>query len=70
LRRGVVEGQQLLDQRESDAGLGRHVQPFQLQLHVGVGLAAVEDRVFFLEVEQRARRDRDHQLVVQGCAHG
>jgi hypothetical protein len=61
----VVEGQQLLDQREGYAGLGRHVQAFQLQLHVGrvffdagrwLGChAGFKDLVFFFEIKQRAR---------------
>jgi Na+/H+-translocating membrane pyrophosphatase len=53
---GRVEAQQLAHQRERDPGLGRYVEPFQLQGHIGpvAGLAAAlfEDGVFLLEIEQ------------------
>jgi hypothetical protein len=44
---------------------GRLLQPFELQLHVGPVVALLEQLVFFLEVEQRARGDRDDQLAFQ-----
>ena len=49
---------------------GGHIQALALQLHVGAVVVFFEDAVFFLEVEQRARGDRHHQLVVQGQGHG
>ena len=71
MRGGIVEGQELAHQREGDARPRRLVQPFQLQAHVPGCIAAFEDAVLLLEIEQGARGDRHHQLVVegQGC-HG
>ena len=58
-----VERQQLVHQRKGHARPRRLVQTLQLQLHVGAVVAGLEEAVFFLEVEQRARRDRDDELA-------
>jgi hypothetical protein len=42
-----------LHQRERDAGLGRAVDPLELQLHVGAVVVGLEVLVLLLEVEQR-----------------
>jgi hypothetical protein len=55
LRGGIVEREQLLDQRKRHARLRRHFQPVQLQLHVGAVVPGLEQAVLFLEVEQRPR---------------
>ena len=52
--RGMVEGQQLPDQRKRHARLGRNFQPLQLQCHVGAVVALLEDFVFLLEIKQGA----------------
>ena len=68
-----VESQQLAHQRKSDAWLGRLVQAFQLQCHVGAvfmgAFSLVENRVLFLEIEQGARRNRHHQFALWRSAH-
>ena len=66
----VVEGQQLVDQREGHARARRMVQTLQLQLHVGAIVTGFEDAVLFFEIEERARRDRDDELAFQGGGHG
>jgi hypothetical protein len=61
---------QLAHQRVRDAGLGRHVEPLELQLHVALGIARIEQPVFFFEIEECAGRNGDDELVVQGDGHG
>ncbi|MDT4856818.1 hypothetical protein FQZ97_912210 [compost metagenome] len=70
LGRGVVEGQQLVHQRKRHPRLRRLLQPVQLQLHVSPVVASLEQAVFFFKVEQRPRRNRDHQLTIECCSHG
>ena len=70
LRVGVVEGQQLLHQRKRYPRLGGLLQTVQLQLHVSPVVTGLEEVVFFFEVEQRTRRNRDHQLTVKRYRHG
>ena len=72
--RRVIESQQFFDQRKRHARFGRHVEPFQLQLHVSrIALGAIEQRlrhaffkdaVFFFKVKQRPRGNGHHQLSV------
>jgi hypothetical protein len=64
-----IEAEQLLDERHGHAAGGRHVQPLELQVHVGTVVACLEQAVLLLEVEQRARRYRNDQLVLQGDGH-
>ena len=66
---GIVERQKLAHQRKRHARLGRLFQPPQLQLHISPVVALLEDLVFFFEVEQGTRRDRDDELAFQGCGH-
>ena len=70
LLRGLVEGQQLLDQRKRHARPRWNIQPVELQLHVALRVVRVEEAVFFFKIEQCARRNRHHQLVVQCHGHG
>jgi hypothetical protein len=42
----VVEAQQLADQRVGDARRGRHVDAVELQLHVALVVAGLEDACF------------------------
>ncbi|MCY1363544.1 hypothetical protein D9M69_503110 [compost metagenome] len=65
----VVEAQQLADQRRRDAGRGRFVDAVELQLHVALVVAGLEDLVFFFEVEQGPRGDRDHEFVFERYGH-
>jgi len=69
LGRRVVEGEELLHQRERHPRLGRLVDALELQLHVGPVVVGLEVAVFLLEVEQRPRRDRDDQLTFKRCRH-
>ena len=62
---GRVEAQQFAHQRERDAGRRRLIQARELQLHVGAVVGLLEDEVLLLEVEQRARGDRDDELAFQ-----
>ena len=62
---GVVEGEQLLTSENATPGLAACVEPLELQLHVGAVVVGLEVLVLLLEVEQRARRDRDDELTVQ-----
>ena len=66
---GRVEGQQLLHQREGDAGPRRLVHAFELQAHVGGIVLVLEDAVFLLEIEQRARGERDDELAFEAGGH-
>ena len=80
----VVESQQLFDQRKRHARLGRHIEPLQLQLHVGrvflharrclgpgvLREAGFKHLVFFLKIKQGARGNRHHELTLKTCQHG
>jgi len=66
---GGVEREQLAHQRKRHARRSRHVEPLALQVHVGAVIVLLEDAVLFLKIEQRARGDRDHQLVVERYSH-
>jgi len=70
LHRAAVEGQQLAHQGECHPRRRRNIQPLQLQPGIGLVLVLLENPVFFFKVEQRPRRDRDHQLVVESGSHG
>ncbi|OIQ62959.1 hypothetical protein GALL_555070 [mine drainage metagenome] len=48
----------------------RTLQPVELQAHIGRVVGLFEHLVFFLEIEQGARRNRHHQTVVQVGGHG
>jgi hypothetical protein len=65
----IVEGQQLVHQRKRHTGRRWLLQPVQLQLHVGPVVPGLEQPVLFLEVEQRPRRNRHHQLPIQRHRH-
>ena len=65
-----LKASSLLTSEKATPGARRHVQPLQLQLHVGAVVAALEEAVFFFEVEQRARRDGDDQLAFERGGHG
>ena len=69
LRARIVEGEQLLHQRERDARLGRRVEPLKLQRHVSTVVIGLEMLVLLLEVEQRARGDRDDELTRKRSSH-
>src|SRR5471030_2103716 len=64
-----VQRKQLLDQRQRDAGFSRNMKPRTLQRLVFTQIARFVDFVFFFEVKERPRRNRDHQLVVQRERH-
>src|SRR5690606_23740844 len=59
--RTLVEGQQLAHQWERDAGLEHVVLVGALVLGIGLDALALEQLVAVLQVEQRARGDRDDQ---------
>ena len=63
---GTVDGQQLLDQRERGAGRQDLVLVLDLVAMVGGDAGLGVDVVALGEVEQRARRDRDDELVGEG----
>src|SRR3546814_11432971 len=65
----VVEREQLADQRESDAGFGRHVGAFELQALIGAITLFVETLILGLEIEQCPRRQGHDQLVIKIYAH-
>jgi hypothetical protein len=65
----VVEGQQLVHQRERRPRPRRLLQPAELQLHVGAVVAGLEDSVLLFEVEQRARGDGDDEAAIEGGGH-
>ena len=46
-----------------------HLQPLELQLHVGAVVRRLEDAVLLLEVEERARGDGHHQLAGERDGH-
>ena len=50
--------------------MGWNIQPVELQLHVALRVVRVEEAVFFFKIEQCARRNRHHQLVIQCHGHG
>ena len=60
-----IESQQFFHQRKSHTRLGGLLQPIQLQLHVGAVVLLFEHAVFFFEIEQRPRRERNDQQIVQ-----
>ena len=64
-----VECQQLSTELERSALCRGPVQPRELQLLVAARVGLIEDRVLFFEVEQRAGRQRDDELVVQIGRH-
>ncbi|MCY1516561.1 hypothetical protein D9M68_511970 [compost metagenome] len=66
---GGVEGKQLLHQGEGIAGLQDFVLVGDLVLPIGLHTLAFVDLMAFLQVEQRPRGNRHHQLVVQSPAH-
>jgi len=59
----------LVHQREGHTRPRRLLQPLQLQLHVGMVVGSLEDAVLLLEVEQRARADRDDESTFQAGGH-
>ena len=63
LHRVGVEREELPHQVERDARLRRLVESVVLQPHVRGVVGALEDGVLLLEVEQRARADRDDELI-------
>ena len=63
LTASVVEGEQLVHQREGDAGLRRLLQPLQLQSHVSAIVAGLEDRFSSSKSNRARERDRDDQLL-------
>src|SRR5690606_16236347 len=65
-----VEREQLAHQSEGDAGRCDTVEPLALQGHVGGIVARLEDGVLLLEVEDRPRGDRDHELAIERNRHG
>ena len=50
-----VEFEELLHQPERDTRFRRLLEPIELHLHVSLVVRRLEDRVLFLEVEERAR---------------
>ncbi len=69
LRRERVEAQQLLHERKRDARREQVVLVRDLVARIGIEALVLEQRVAVAEVEQRARRDRDDELVCRG-GHG
>src|SRR5688572_21209460 len=69
LLRRTVEPQQLLYERKCHAVACRDVETLVLELDVRRLAVALEYAVLLLEVEQRARRDRDHQLPFDRLGH-
>ena len=66
----LVQPQQLLHQPERDAGLGRLIDARELEVDVGAVVHRVEGGVLRLEIEDRAGRHRDDELVVKRVGHG
>ncbi|MNP35585.1 hypothetical protein D3C76_1289240 [compost metagenome] len=64
-----IEGEEFLHQREGVTGLEDFVFVFDLILPVGLDATRQVDLVAFAQVEQRPRRNRQHQLVVYGLRH-
>jgi hypothetical protein len=69
LRLRGVEGEELLHQGEGDTLARRHVEARELQRDVGRLAVALEHPVFLLEIEKRARGDRDHELAFDRVGH-
>src|SRR2546422_7724563 len=69
LRLRGIEGEQLLYQRKGDPFARRHVQARELQRDIGALAVALENAVLVLEVEQRARRNRDDELAFDRVRH-
>ncbi|MNP55591.1 hypothetical protein D3C76_1502500 [compost metagenome] len=64
-----IEVQEFLHQREGVTGLEYFFFVFNLILPVGLDTTRQIDLVAFTQVEQRSRRNRQHQLVVYGLWH-
>ena len=70
----LVEGEELLHEREGDADACGHVEAVELVLPVRSVVAAghpgLVHAVLFFEVEQRARGYRDNEFVLERDRHG
>ncbi len=65
-----VKTEQLLDQWERVAGLQGFFLVFDLVFAVSLHTFGQVDLVAVAQVEQRPRRNRQHQLVAQSLCHG
>jgi len=65
-----IEREELVDERKRHAVARGDIEPAVLQVDVGLLAVALEDPVLLLEVEQRPRGDRNHELSFDRVRHG